>query len=145
MNAINLSASYGEILDREAWFYGFSAEYARRLKKAPVGFAGSLMWDSEKDEMKDKIVGTFTAAIAGSYLLGKRFSIGTGIGKGFADTDNPDRKYEFTNGDWITALFGGYQIPLSNKASIGISLSYEYNISAKENSLSLDMAFGMPF
>jgi hypothetical protein len=144
-NAFSFSASYGEILEREAWFYGFSGEYARRLKKAPVGFAGSLMWDSEKDEIKDKTVGTFTAAVTGSYLLGKRFSIGTGLGKGFADTDNPDRKYKFTNGDWTTALFGGYQIPLKNKASIGISLSYEYNLSAKENSLSIDLAFGIPF
>lgn len=144
-NAISISTSYGEILDREARFYGFSGEYARRLKKAPVGFAGSLMWDSEKDESKNKTVNTFTAAITGSYLIGKRFSIGTGLGKGFADTDNREGKYKFASGDWTTALFGGYQIPLKGRSTIGISLSYEYNMSAKENSLSIDLAFGIPF
>jgi hypothetical protein len=143
-SALSLSASYGEILDREASFYGFSGEYARRLNNAPVGFAGSLMWDSEKDRTKNKTVNTFTAAITGSYLVGRRFSIGTGLGKGFMDTDNPEEKYKFTSGDWTTALFGGYQILLKNRSTIGISLSYEYNMSAKENSLSIDLAFGIP-
>ena len=101
------------------------------------------MWDQETDVKKDKVVGTFTAAITGSYLISKRWSVGSGLGKGFMDTDNTDKNYKFTSGDWSTALFFGYQIPLNLKSSLGISASYEYNISGKETSFSIDLSYGI--
>ncbi|WKK65587.1 hypothetical protein [Lutimonas zeaxanthinifaciens] len=139
---VSFSASYGEFIERDAWFYGFNGEFSKRLKNVPIGIAGSLMWDQEKDVKKDKIVSTFTAAVTGSYLISNRWSVGTGLGKGFMDTDNSNKKYKWADGDWSTALFFGYQIPLNLKSSIGISASYEYNMSANETSLSLDVSYG---
>lgn len=139
---VSLAGSYGQLIDRDAWFYGFSGEFSKRLNKLPIGLAGSLMWDQEKDVKKNKVVSTFTAAVTGSYLFAKRWSVGTGLGKGFLDTDNLDKNYKFTDGDWSTAIFFGYQIPISAINSIGISASYEYNMSAKETSLSLDLSYG---
>ena len=139
---VSVAASYGQLIQREAWFYGFSGEFSRRLDKLPIGLAGNFMWDKEKDVKKNKVVNTFTAAITGSYLLSGRWSVGTGLGKGFMDTDNKDKNYQFTSGDWSTALFFGYNIPLSLKSSLGLTASYEYNISAKETSLSIDLSYG---
>ena len=64
------------------------------------------------------------------------------LGKGFMDTDNPDKKYKFSDGDWSTAIFFGYQIPINLKNSIGVSASYEYNMSANETSFSIDISYG---
>jgi len=139
---ISISTSYGQFFARDAWFYGFSGEFSRRLNKLPIGLAGSLMWDQETDIKKDKVVGTFMAAVTGSYLINDRWSVGTGLGKGFMDTDNQDKNYKFANGDWSTAIFFGYQIPLNLKSSLGLSASYEYNMSAKETSFSLDLSYG---
>ena len=141
-NFVSLAASYGQIIQREASFYGFSAEFSHRLDNIPLGLAGSFMWDQENDVEKNKVVSTFTAAITGSYLLSDRWSVGTGLGKGFMDTDNKDKNYQFTSGDWSTALFFGYNIPLSLKSSLGLSASYEYNISGKETSFSIDLSYG---
>ncbi|MGI9532154.1 outer membrane beta-barrel protein [Lutimonas sp.] len=141
-NFISLSGSYGQVIQRDAWFYGFSGEYSWRLNKLPIGIAGSFMWDQEKDITKNKVVNTFTAAVTSSYLINDRWSVGTGLGKGFMDTDNQDRNYKFTDGDWSTAIFFGYQIPLNIKSSLGISTSYEYNMSASETSFSIDLAYG---
>ncbi len=138
----SISASYGQFFERDAWFYGFSGEFSRRLDKLPIGLAGSLMWDQDTDIKKDKVVGTLTTAITGSYLINDRWSVGTGLGKGFMDTDNADKNYKFTNGDWSTAIFLGYQIPLNLNSSLGLSASYEYNMSAKETSISFDIAYG---
>ena len=140
---VSLAGSYGQVFERDAHFFGFSGEYSRRMNKIPIGIAGSLMWDQETDVKKDKVVGTFTAAITGSYLISKRWSVGSGLGKGFMDTDNTDKNYKFTSGDWSTALFFGYQIPLNLKSSLGISASYEYNISGKETSFSIDLSYGI--
>jgi len=138
----SLSGSYGQLFERDAWFYGFSGEFSRRLNKLPIGLAGSLMWDQETDVKKDQVIGTFTAAVTGSYLINDRWSVGTGLGKGFMDTDNAGKKYKFTSGDWSTAIFLGYQIPLNLNSSLGLSASYEYNMSANETSLSFDIAYG---
>lgn len=139
---MSLAGSYGQVFDRDARFFGFSGEYSRRLNKVPIGMAGSLMWDQETDVKKDKVVSTFTAAITGSYLISDRWSVGTGLGKGFMDSDNKNKNYKFTSGDWSTALFFGYQIPLNLKSSLGLSASYEYNISGKETSFSIDLSYG---
>ncbi|MDN3642743.1 hypothetical protein QWY87_08540 [Lutimonas halocynthiae] len=139
---MSLAGSYGQVFERDAHFFGFSGEYSRRLNKVPIGIAGSLMWDQETDVKKDKVVSTFTAAITGSYLISERWSVGTGLGKGFMDTDNKDKNYKFTSGDWSTALFFGYLIPLNLKSSLGLSASYEYNISGKETSFSIDLSYG---
>ena len=111
-NNFSVSASYGEILNkRNAWFYGFAADYTRRLAEAPFGVGSTLMWDSETDRNARKTVGTYTFAITGSWIFSQQASLGTGIAKGFMDNDNPDTRYRFNNGDWATGLILTYAIP----------------------------------
>jgi len=142
----SFALSYGEILNKNAWFYGFSGEYSRRLNNLPIGFAGSIMWDDEtRRENNIKNTKSFTLAATGSYLINQQLSIGTGIGKGIVDDDNPRKSYEFTDGDWSTGLFLGYQFVMINRSLLGISGSYEYNISAMEHSLSIDLSYGFAF
>ena len=141
-NNFNLAISYGEIIEkRNAWFYGFAAEYSRRLNKLPIGVGASLMWDSETDRAQTEAVRTFTGALAGSYLLSERFSLSTGLAKGFLDDDNPEKTYKFTNGDWSTGLILAYAFPTGKATFIGLTSSLEYNISQKEFSLSLDLSY----
>ena len=73
------------------------------------------MWDQEKDVKKNKVVSTFTAVVTGSYLINDRWSVGTGLGKGFMDTDNPDKNYKWGDGDWSTALFFWLSITVKYK------------------------------
>ncbi|MCP4884248.1 MAG: hypothetical protein GY908_10705 [Flavobacteriales bacterium] len=58
------------------------------------------------------------------------------------DTDNTERNYKFTDGEWSTAIFFSYQIALTLKSSIGLATSYEYNMSGNETSFSIDISFG---
>lgn len=145
LNFVSVGVSYGQIFARDASFYGLTGEFSRRLEGLPMGVAASLMWDSEKDFDKNKTVNTFTFALTGSYLFDDHWSIGTGLGKGFADTDNPKGKYEISNGDWSTAIFGGYQLRFKDNQAVGFSGSLEYNISASEFSVSLDVTYGLGF
>ena len=145
LNFVSVGVSYGQIFARDASFYGFTGEFSHRLEGLPFGVAASLMWDSEKDLDKNKTVNTFTAALTGSYLFNQHWSIGTGLGKGFADTDNAKGTYDISNGDWSTAIFGGYQLPLNKNQAVGFSGSLEYNISASEFSVSLDVTYGLGF
>ena len=141
-NSINFGISYGEIIEkRNAWFYGFAAEYSRKIKDIPVGYGASLMWDSEKDRAKLDPVRTFTGALTGSYLLSDKFSLATGLAKGFIDDDNPQKVYKFTNGDWSTGLILAYAFPTGQKTFIGLTTSFEYNISQKEFSISFDLSY----
>jgi len=56
---VSFSGSYGQFFERDAWFYGFNGEFSRRLNKAPIGVAGSLMWDQEKDVKKNSHIVIF--------------------------------------------------------------------------------------
>jgi len=141
-NNMNISLSYGEIIQkRNAWFYGFSAEYSRRLKNAPVGVGLSIMWDSETDKAKSNPVKSFSGALAGSYLVTERFSLGAGLAKGLINDENPNRTYKFANGDLSTGLMLAYTFPMGNQSLIGLTSSLEYNLSQREFSLSLDLSY----
>lgn len=106
-----------------------------------MGFGTSLMWDSETDKAKANPIGTFTGAVTGSYLLSQRFSIGTGLAKGFINDDNPQRGYRFSNGNWSTGVVLSYSIPTGSQTFMGLTSSFEYNISQKEVSISLDLSY----
>jgi hypothetical protein len=70
----------------------------------------------------------------------------TGLGKGFADTDNPAGTIQLTNGDLGTGICFGIAtpgLPQFERDSLGFSISYEYNIMQKETSLSFDVSFGL--
>ncbi len=150
-NAIGFSLSYGgKNNDRDAQFWGWSVDYSRVLGRRWVAGA-ALAWDEETerfDSRPDKTVRTFPAIGTVSYNLSERFSLTTGLGKGFADTDNPSGSMRFTSGDLGTVIALGFAtpgLPHFTRDSIGVSLAYEYNGSQKETTVSLDVTFGWSF
>ena len=147
INGIGGGLSYGEQNDRNATFWGWSLEYSRFLTE-DWSWALSVTWDEETESFSDKpdkVISTYTAVATITYGLTDRFSLTTGLGKGFANDDNPDRKTQFTSGDWGTGVALGYTVPLGGPRSLAASLAYEYNLSERETSLSVDLALGWSF
>lgn len=150
-NAAAFGVSYGVQQDRDAYFWGFSGDYSRALGGRWF-VAGALTWDRETEHVDDApdppAVDSFTAVGTVSYGVNDWFSITTGLGKGFADNDNPDRAMRFANGDLGTGIAFAFATPgLRHVArdTIGFSVSYEYNFAQSEASISVDVTFGWSF
>lgn len=149
-NSAAFGLSYGVNNSRDADFWGWSAEYSRQVGTRWFA-AGSIMWDRETEEVDaapNVEVDTFTAAGTISYGLTERLAITTGLGKGFADTDNPSKAMQFTNGDLSTGIVFGWSTPglkHFERDSVAFSLAYEYNFTQDETTLSFDVAFGWSF
>ena len=144
VNAVGISLSYGEQNDRNANFWGWSVDYGRWLEKRwTVGL--SLAWDEEEERFinrPDKIVRTYTVIGTLSYNLPRRFSLTTGLGYEIANDDNAAGNKAFKSGNVSTGLALGYSVPAGERTTFGVTLSYEYDISDKETSVSADVSFG---
>ena len=149
-NSAGFGLSYGVNNTRDADFWGWTAEYGRQLGGRWFGGA-SIMWDRETEKVTaapDRVIDTYTAAVTVSYSLTKKLGITTGLGKGFADTDNPSDSMRFTNGDLSTGIVLGWSTPglrHFERDSISLSVAYEYNITQNEITLSFDVAYGWSF
>ena len=147
VNAAGFGLSYGEISDREADFWGWSANYSRLLSdRWTAGL--SLTWDEETEQFidrPDKSVRSYNLIGTISYNLTQNFSLTTGLAQGIADDDNATGTIKFKSGNVSTGLSLGYSWPLSKRNSIGASLAYEYNISENEPSVSIDVSLGWSF
>ncbi len=150
LNSASFDVSYGVVNGRDADFWGWSVAYSRRFKGAWAG-AVALMWDREtenKIEGPDTEVDSYTASATISYAITENVSLATGLGKGFANTDNASQSMKFKSGDLSTGIVVGYSFPgptSTARDSVVLSLAYEYNISEKETMVSLDAAFGWSF
>jgi len=147
VNALGIGVSYGEQNEQDADFWGWSADYSRKLNTRWV--AGlSLAWDEQTERFvnrPDSVVRTYTLIGSVSYNLTARFSLTTGLGFEIADDDNASGTMKFRNGDVATGLVAGYGWPLSDRYSVGMSLSYEYNMSKNDTSISVDVSLGWSF
>ena len=150
LNAAGFGLSYGAVNERDADFWGWSVEFSRKLRGPWIG-AVAVMWDRESEEVPgapDKEVESFTASATITYSITERFSLTTGLGKGFADTNNPSQSMKFTNGDWVTGIVVGFAtsgFQRWDRDSISYSIAYEYNLKNNETSVSFDVAFGWSF
>ena len=147
VNAIAFGVSYGEELDKDADFWGWSAEYSRLVSNSWTG-AVSLTWDEETErfiDRPDKVVRTYALIGTVSYNLTPRFSVTTGLAQDIANDDNASGSMKFNSGDVSTGLSLGYSWPLDNRNSLGLSLAYEYNLSQNDPSVSVDVALGWSF
>ena len=150
LNAAGFGLSYGAVNERDADFWGWSVEFSRKLRGPWIG-AVAVMWDRESEEVpgaRDKEVESFTASATISYSITDRISLTTGLGKGFADTNNPSQSMKFTNGDWVTGIVVGYAtsgFQRWDRDSISYSVAYEYNLKNNETSVSFDVSFGWSF
>mgnify|MGYP001812583235 CR=1 FL=1 len=149
-NSAAFGLSYGVNNTRDASFWGWTAEYSRQIG-GHWFTAGSIMWDRETEDVSDGPdveVDTYTVAGTISYGLTDRLSLTTGLGKGFADTDNAAESMQFTNGDLSTGVVLGWSTPglrHFERDSIAFSLAYEYNFDQDETTVSFDVAFGWSF
>ncbi len=147
VNAVGISLSYGEQNEKDADFWGWSADYSRWLNDRWI--AGlSLAWDEETERFinrPDKEVRSYTVIGTVSYNLTKSFSLTTGIGYGIANDDNATGTMKFKSGDVSTGLALGYSLPLGARHSLGATLSYEFNISDNATSVSADVSLGWRF
>ncbi len=149
-NSVGVGISAGTVVERDANFWGFSLDYARRTSNRLV-VSGSVTWDKETERFTNKpdnTVQTYTAVGTLSYLLTERMSLTTGLGKGFADDDNPDKDMQFSNGDLSTGIVFVYAtegFPFFARDSVSLSAAYEYNIDKNETMISFDLAFGWGF
>lgn len=149
-NSVGIGVSAGTVVERDANFWGFSLDYARRTSDQLV-VSGSVTWDSETETFANKpdnTTRTYTAVGTISYLLSERMSLTTGLGKGFADDDNPEKDMQFTNGDLSTGIVFGYAtegFPFFARDSVSLSAAYEYNIDQNETMISVDLTFGWGF
>jgi len=149
-NAVSFGISKGVQNDRDANFYGWSVDYSRHLHDRWSALA-ALMWDTETERFSnkpDEEVDSYTVAVGVSYALTDWANVSTGFGKGIANTDNSDNKMQFSNGDLSTGLAFSFTLPgtvFSDRGSLALSFSYEYNISAEETSVSADLVYGWSF
>ena len=149
-NSVGVGVSAGTVVERDANFWGFTLDFARRISNRLVA-SGSVAWDSETESFSNKpdnTVQSYTAVGTLSYLLTERMSLTTGLGKGFADDDNPEHAMQFTNGDLSTGIVFGYAtegFPFFARDSVSLSAAYEYNIDKNETMISFDLAFGWGF
>lgn len=150
INGVGFGLSYGEQNDKDADFWGLSVDYSRLIHPRWV-LGAALTWDEETERntgQPNKVVQSFTAVGTVSYLLSDLFTLTTGLAKGIANDENSSRSMKFAGGDLATGLAVGYNVPVfppTSRYSLGVSLSYEYNISAKETSVSADITVGWSF
>lgn len=147
-NSISFGPSYGQIVGRDATFWGASIGYAYRLPKN-LALAATVAYDQETSKFKsgeDQVINTFTGIATISYLFTKHWSVTTGLAKGMADDDAANKTLGWRNGDWSTGISLGYSLPdfpFWARESFAISAAYEYNISQNEFSYSFDLVMGL--
>lgn len=144
-NSLSFGLSYGEQLKRDADFVGWTVEYSRAYK-GPWYLNASLAWDTETEQ--EKRTDTYTVIGTVSYAFSPLMNITAGYGKGIADDDNKDKQMKFTSGDSSVGIALGSRLPVfpkSSRYSLGLSVSYEYNISENEPDISLDLGLGAGF
>ena len=148
-NIVGFGVSYGWQLERDAEFGGWSADYGRRIFSRWI-LTGALTWDRETErrpDRPDERTDTLNAVGTISYGLTEWMSLTTGAGKGFADTSGGGGM-RFKDGDWATGIAAGFSMPglsIFARDSIGLSVAYEYNLSQREPSVSVDVTYGLSF
>ena len=149
-NSISFGVSRGEVVSRDAGFWGWSIAYSRRLPRGWM-YDASIMWDRETEKRPmtaDKVVDSYTVAATLGYGFNDWFAVTAGAGKGFASNDNTEKSMRFQAGDISVGLIGivttgGFKF--WDRDAISVSFSYEYNVSQSEPSVSMDITFGWSY
>ena len=149
-NSIGIGVSVGSPYERDAWFWGLSADYTR-LISGPWSASASLTFDQESDRVdshSESVVNTFTLVLTVNWSAARWATLTTGLGKGFLDDDNSSGNLEFTDGDWGTGIALGISLPdlpFTVRDAVGLSIAWEYNLTQREPIVSSDLAFSWSF
>ena len=142
-NAVSVGVSIGTPYLKDASFWGLSADYSRVLS-ADWSTSASVNYDREterRDTQPDKIVDAYTAVWVINYSLSSRWSLSTGLAQEFMNDDNAESELRFGLGDVSTGISAGF----SPTNSVGISFSWEWNITESEPSISVDFSYRWQF
>jgi hypothetical protein len=146
-NELGLGVSYGVKLSKDAQFFGYAPDYVRVLSEnwlLNVSFAYDK--DTEFKKCSKEVTETWTPSLMIGYQLSSRLALGVGLGHGLFE--NKD------GGGWTSVKFGNdltvaaaFATSLWNKDRHGLALSvsFEYNISDKEPSISTDLGYSFAF
>ena len=112
-NSVGLGASVGTPYERDAYFWGLTADYTRVIG-LPWSVTASITFDQEHDQPQaapKTVVNTFTFVATINWSAARWITLTTGLGKGFLDDDNLAQQLAFTNGDLSTGLAVGLKLP----------------------------------
>jgi hypothetical protein len=149
-NTVGVGASIGSPYERDAWFWGLSADYTR-LIAGPWSASASLTFDQESDRsdsQAEAVVNTFTLVVTANWSAAHWMTLTTGLGKGFLDDDNSSGELQFTSGDWGTGIAAGFSLPdlpFTVRDAVSLSVAWEYNLTKREPIVSSDLAFSWSF
>ncbi len=149
-NSIGVGVSVGSPYERDAWFWGLTADYTRLLAP-PWSMSVSLAYDQESDSsgnQAEQIVNTFTLVATVNWSAARWVTLTTGLGKGFLDDAGSSGALGFTDGDWGTGIAAGISLPnlpFTVRDAVTLSVSWEYNLTNREPVVSTDLAFGWSF
>lgn len=149
LNSIGGGLSYGDKLNKDADFWGWTLDYSRVLNSGWV-FTAALAYDEETERrngQQDKIVQSYTPTFSWSYPISARWSLATGLGKGLFNDDNKEKKMELTefNEEWAVGAIAAFTLFQNGRHRTSISSSLEYNISEGEPALSVDIGYAYSF
>ena len=140
---VSAGASIGSNYQNDSFFWGLSADYSRLVAER-WSVSASVTFDRDREPqpaMSDKVVDTYALIVTGNYQFAERWSITTGIARDFADNDNPEEKLKVAWGDWSTGVAFGY----APNDSVGLSFSWEWNITDREPAISMDVTYQWGF
>ena len=149
-NSVGVGASVGTPYERDAYFWGLSADYTRVIG-LPWSVTASITFDQEHDQPQGApktVVNTFTFVLTINWSVARWVTLTTGLGKGFLDDDNPAKQLEFTSGDWSTGLAVGVSLPdlpFTVRDAFTLSAAWEYNLTKSEPMLSVDLGGSWSF
>lgn len=134
----------------DTWFWSVSASYTRLIKmpwSATIGMSFDQGRSNPSGEPKS-VVNGFSLFSTINYSFLKVLTASTGFGKVIITDNNDNSDIKFTDGDWITGLALGVSLPdlpFTARDSVGLGVSWLWNINEEEPSLSLDLSIGWSF
>jgi hypothetical protein len=145
--AVNFGPSFGFYPGQDKYFWGFSGGYTRFLENK-WSVTATLAWDEEIERINnqpDSKIHSFTAIATVNYNLTDWSVLSAGVGNGFLDDDNPQKRYEFGIGDWSVGTSVGYAWPIHEALDFVLSGALEYNLNQNEVDISFDGGLAVPF
>ena len=149
-NSVGVGVSVGSPYQRDAYFWGLTADYTRVIG-LPWSVTASITFDQEHEQPEGApktVVNTFTFVATINWSGTHWVTLTTGLGKGFLDDDNPAKRLELTNGDWSTGLAVGISLPdlpFTVRDAFTLSVAWEYNFTKNEPILSTDLGASWSF
>lgn len=134
----------------DVWFWGLNVNYSRVIKmpwSATIGFSYNQTISKPSGEPKS-VINDFNLFSGINYSFFKVLTASTGIGKVVISDNNEKSDLKFTDGDWITGIALGISLPdlpFTERDTVGLGISWIWDITKEQPSLGLDLSLGWSF